>query len=194
MAKTPIQEPQAAPTQTVSQTGAPQTPVQIENTQYNVPVKGVRSKIGLAMSITTFLLWIVGFVMFSLLSALTSEFFQTTEQEGIVLVQELLFSLSALIVIAPLLVFTKKRVDTIIHENPAAIEDIFFKRTVRFNLFFFLVVGVCAAIFTLYDLLSLVILQTQETTYQEALTGLYIAAIAAGHAYFHWSYQRQTQR
>lgn len=194
MAKTPTQEPQAALTQTVSQTGAPQTPVQIENTQYNVPVKGVRSKIGLAMSITTFLLWIAGLMTFLALSSLTSELFQTAEQSGVNVAETLILAISGLVVITPLFIFTKKRVDTIIKENPAAIEDIFFKRTIRFNLYFFLVVGVITTILALYTFLSLTLLDTVDVTYEDALNNLYIAGIAAGHAYFHWTYQRQTQR
>jgi hypothetical protein len=185
------------PTQT-SQTGNTGTPIQVENIQYNVNVKKVTSKIGLSVFLSAILLWFIAFIAVTLFTVLRAKLFPDCTsgvcEEVTDFGEMIVFSISGLIPLVPIFIFLIYRTKKILVDNPAASDDIFFKRTVRFHLVISLLAALGWAFVAVYNLLGKIFLQYQDITGAMIMDSFIFAAIFIAMTWFFWMYERMTRR
>ena len=77
--------------------------------------------------------------------------------------------------------------------NPAAHDDIFFKKHVRRSLWSAIVLGALVAVFAIYQFLSLLTLGSYGS-YSEPLSGLVFVIGLGAIVFFYWRLHAKTQR
>lgn len=157
----PQQPPQQAPG--MSQTGAASAPLQVENVQYNVAVGKTKSKIGLATFFMALCAWVSALLIMVLLFAIR-ETLIPGESDLMEVQETIVFVVSGLIPFAAIFVYTLMRIGAILRDNPAAIDDIFFKRLIRWNLGLTGMIAMLTVFFAIFNALSLVVLKSPEMT------------------------------
>lgn len=114
-----------------SQTGNTGTPVQVENVQYSMKVKPVESKIGLYTRLANMSLWFT--VVFICIFLVTIVEKISGHGGDITSIAIITFSLS--IVTVPIFVISNKKRSKELDTNPELIDDLFFKKSIRNNLY-----------------------------------------------------------
>ena len=99
-----------------------------------------------------------------------------------------------LIPVLPIFFFAIKRLNKALRENLATIDDVYFKKSVRFNLIFSVLMVCILAINFIYNILARTILNNQDVTHGAILDSLTLFLIPAGLVYLFWHYQKQTKR
>ncbi len=178
-----------------SQTGSIGAPIQVENVQYNVKVKGVSSKIGLTAFLSAIMLWIIAFVVAFLLLTIRTQFIpDAIPDTTISFAEALVFCISLLAPVAPLFVFLFIRMKKLLAENPANRDDLFFKRSIRFNLIISLLIALAWSYVAVYNILGMLILKNQDITGGMIADGIIFAVVFITTTLFFWHYQRLTKR
>lgn len=155
----PVQPQQQAPV--MAQTGAASTPLQVENVQYNVSVGKTKSKIGVATFFMALCAWVMGFLGIALLLAIR-EALIPGEGDSMEIKETIVFVISGLIPFVAVFAYAFVRIGAIIRDNPAAIDDIFFKRLIRWNLGVAGIIAMLTVFFAIYNTLSLLVLKDPE--------------------------------
>ncbi len=177
-----------------SQTGASGHPVQVENVQYNVQVGAVRSKVGLASRIAAIFIWVTAFIVIFFLLSLRSAWLPDTGEEISDIKEALVFIIAVLIPVLPILFFAIKRLNKALMENVANVDDVYFKKSARFNLIFSVSIACIFAINLIYNILAKTILDNQDVSRGAIFDSLTLFLIPAGLVYFFWHYQGKTKR
>lgn len=157
----PVQPPQQAPV--MAQTGAATAPLQVENVQYNVSVGKTKSKIGVATFFMVLCAWVMGFLGMALLLAIR-EMIVPGEGDAMEIKETIVFVISGLIPFVAVFAYAIVRIGAIIRDNPAAIDDIFFKRLIRWNLGLTGIIAMLTVFFAIFNSLSLLVLKDPEMT------------------------------
>lgn len=181
-----------APQQPPSQASAPQTPVQVETVTYNVKVGAVESKVGLAFTLLSGSLFFLGLIVWIFLRNLINLLFEgagSADVGGM-----LVFTVAATIALAPAVYMANKRLNANLQENPAAIEDIRFKKKLRRSFLFYTILSILGLFATVYSLLSAAFLKSNGLGIQAFLNFLVFFAIVGSLAWFYWKYQKRTTR
>lgn len=180
-----------------SQMSDPGVPLQVESVVYNMPVKAVRSKIGLTALGIAVSAWVIAFLLTALYSSFTKLF--GLEDAGDYIANEakknLALAFSLLVPFGFLLWFANKRFQAIVQANPAAIEDLFFKGTIRTSL----VISSIGALFWIFVALynfwaKLLNIDAYNKGWAYVFHNWVFAFIACALVYFFWCFQRKTQR
>ena len=173
-----------------AQTSNAGTPLQIENVQYNMRMKPVESKVGLYIRFAGVGLWFTAFFVAGFFASLIQQLSGSDQQ----LANALVFTLSLSVVTVPIFLVAYSKFRSEQKRNPASIDDIFFKQSVRRGLWFNVVIGAIVAIATVYQILSAAFLPDNGTTYTSGLSTFCFALGAGGVVYFYWRLHAQTQR
>lgn len=177
-----------------SQTSGAGQPVQVENIQYNVKVDKVRSKTGLASMVSGLMAWMIAIVGMFILLIVRQAILPDAGEASSDLLEMIVFGVAVLVPVLPIGIFATKRLNRALAENPAAIDDIFFKRSIRWNLILSLFVAGLWAIVFVYNLLAIIVLGDENVTRGMTLDSFLFFAPFMGLVYFFWTYQRQTKR
>lgn len=192
----PIPEKSSAET---SQTGNTGAPIQVENVQYNVKVGRVTSKIGLVAFLSAIMVWLIAFVSFSLLTAIRAKFLPDCElgiceDVAINFGEVIVFSIAVLAPVIPVFLFLRNRLKKLLDENPANRDDIFFKRSIRFNLVISLLIALWWSYVAIFNVLGKLFLKYQDVTGGMIADSIIIAVIFIATTLFFWQYQKLTRR
>ena len=194
----PNQTPNIPPMPTAgaatSQTGGAGAPIQVENVQYNVNVGKVKSKIGLASTLTSIFGWITVFVVAFGLVSLGEILFPGLGADPEGAKEFLVFGISVLVPVLPLFIFSVKRLNKALAENPLSIDDLYFKRSIRFNLVFGLIITCFWTIAFVYNILAMTLLQNKDVTGGAIFDSFFFFVTPAAFVYFFWTYQQKTKR
>jgi len=177
-----------------NQTSGNGTPVQVENVQYDVKVGKVRSKIGLAAFLTSLSVWALALIMTLLLHSVRAKLLPSINDDMNGFAEQMVLSISMLVPIVPLLWYLTRRLNKILVENPTAIEDLFFKKTIRFHLVVSVIFAVWWIMVTVYNILAKTILDHQNITAGMILDSVIFALIYSYVAFFFFHYQNMTKR
>lgn len=186
--------PQAVPGLTSSQTGGAGTPVQLENVQYNVQVGKVRSKVGFAAFLMSLFAWGVVVVVLMLMLAVRANLIPSAQDVPGDLAGIVVLSIAFLVPLAPIFWYIRKRMHKIIAQNPAATDDLFFKRTIRFHLVISILMAICWIVIMLYNILAKIFLHNQGITLGIIVNSIIFAIVFSGAALFFLQYQNMTKR
>jgi hypothetical protein len=173
-----------------AQTGNAGTPMQVENVSYNMRMKPVQSKVGLYIKFAGVGLWLTAFFVSGFFASLIQQLSGSDQQLG----QALVFTLSLSVVTVPIFLIAYSKFRAEMKKNPADIDDIFFKQSVRRGLWFNVVIGAIAAVVTVYQLLSTLFLPDNGTTYASSLSALCFTLGFGGVVYFYWRLHALTRR
>lgn len=177
-----------------NQTGGTGTPKQVENVQYNVNVGTVRSKVGLASTLSSLFGWATALMAVIGMLAIVQMVLPKDVNEMQQSKESLVVAISGLVPILPLFIFTVKRLNKALKENPANWDDLFFKKSIRFNLVLALIISCFWAITLVYNILAKFILNNGNITIQVVLNNLVFLLPPAALVYFYWTYQQKTKR
>ncbi len=192
----PRPEPRTSPDKTAptTQTGAPGTPLQVENVQYNVNVGKVRSKIGLAATISSLFGWILAFVLMGTLLTLRAMAFPDSGDSVKDPKENLVVAIAVLIPLLPIWLYAVKRMNLSLLENPVNADDVYFKKSIRFHFFVSLIATFLWAFVLIYNVLARVLLNKTEITNTILMnTAIFFIPLALL-TYFFFSYQKLTKR
>ncbi len=181
---------QTGTNQPTNQTGGMGTPVQVENVQYNVQVGKMQSKVGLISHFFTLGAWAIAIVGAMVLTALRAQVFSHAGGVGEIIV----FGISVLVPVVPIFWYARTRLNKVLQDNPAAIDDIFFKKSIRFHLVAATAVGVFWIVRFVYSLLSGVFLSSGSLDAGTVIDTLIFAALFTGLAFLFLQYQLKTKR
>lgn len=176
-----------------SQTGGPGTPIQVENVQYEVKVGRVRSKVGFAAFVMAILVWLIAGIIMGLLLVLRERLIPLAGDNPIDASGIVLF-ISFLIPLVPLLWYTLIQLKKIIAANPAATDDIFFKKTIRFHLFVSGLIAVAWIGIEVFNILSKLFLPKENITMTAVLDGFIFALVFGALPFIFLHYQKLTKR
>ena len=171
-----------------------QTPIKVENIQYNVNVGTVKSKVGLASTLTAVFGWITALMVICSLLALISILLKPTPEDVLQAKNTLVFAIAVLVPILPLFIFSVKRLNKSLKENQANLDDLFFKKSIRFNLILGLIISCFWSITLVYNILAKIILQNDKITLVTILNNIAFLLPPAIFLYFFWTYQQKTKR
>lgn len=179
-----------APPET-SQTGSEDKPTQIENVQYSVKVGKVRSKVGLATTVSAISGWILAFMIMVVIVTINATIF---DRDATDLKETLVFVIAVCVPVAPIMYLAVKRMNKALVENPANMDDVYFKKSVRFHFIAGLIWSIFWAITAVYNLLSKMVLADTEITAKMIADSFGFLLPVALLTYFFWTYQQKTKR
>lgn len=174
-----------------AQTGNVGTPLQVENVQYNMSVKPVESKVGLYMRVLSIAMWFTVIFACSFLSSLVSRIVGDDSSD---LGSALVVTLSLLAVSTPIFVVAYRKFKNEERNNPAVIDDLFFKKSVRQNLWVGVVLGAIAAFSFIYTVLSGAFLEDNEADPAGIFSALIFTLGFGSIVWFYWKLHAQTKR
>ncbi len=180
---------QAAPANTTSQTGNEGTPLQVENVQYNMKMKPVRSRIGLFSRFVAIALWILSFFVGSSLVAIVGRFTDSSVDvaEGLVL------TIALSVVLVPIFVVANKKLKAELAKNPNIVDDLFFKKSVRANLYAGVIIAGLLVFIAVFAFLSIFFLGDEGNAI-EALHPLLFAGAFSSVIFYYWPLHAKTRR
>lgn len=168
---------------------AQESPLEVQNIE--VKAGKVKSRIGFTAMIVSLLLWLIAILLvvlfFDIVAAATGDA-STDLKETLVLV------ISFGIPLAGLFAFALYRLNKIIAEDAQTLDDVFFRKSVRANLFFAIFLSVPATGIAIYNIAASTILQNKDITLEGILDAVVFAALSIIIALFFWSYQRRTTK
>lgn len=183
---------QPAPVNQYSQSGNAGVPLQVENVAYNMRMRPVESKIGLYMRFTNWGLWISVFAVCGFFATIVGRIAGSDSDLGVA--TALAFSFSAIAV--PIFIIANKKRNAELDTNPALIDDIFYKRSIRQGLGWAIGLTAVSTFFMLYGFLSLLFLNKDPDSSDTATPfQAFIYALGFGAAlYFYWLQHARTRR
>lgn len=182
---------QPVPVNQYSQTGNVGVPLQVENVAYNMKMRPVESKIGLYMRFTNWGLWVSVLAVSGFFATIVSRLAGSESDLGAATV--LAFSIAA-IAVPIFIVGNKKRVAEL-NANPALIDDIFHKRSIRHGLGWSIGLTAISAFTMIFGFLSLIFLN--DGSEKDVIVPLqaFVYVLGFGSAlYFYWRLHARTRR
>lgn len=194
--QTPTPPPSSSPSSGVvtAQTGGVGAPIQLENVQYNVKLKKTRSKVGLASTISAIFGWLTAIMIVTFLLALRSMWLPDAGEDTSGAKEMIVFAIAVLVPVLPICIFAIKRLNKALSENPATVDDVFFKKSIRFNLILSLLAACGWAIVFVYNILAKIILHNQDLSRGAIIDGFLFFLPTAALVYLFWHYQKLTKR
>jgi|GEM_PF-3166063 len=185
--------PAAGQPAVTSQTGNPGQPLQLETVHYNISVGKVRSRIGVSARVASLMLWLSAGTIAIILLALRASILPDPNEDLSGLSQALVFGIAVLIPIVPLLWFALRRMNRMLAENPANSDDLYFKKTIRFNLWVWMIFSLFWAIAAVYNIMAKAFLHNPVS--RSAIIDAFIFALTAiATLYVFWRYYRISRR
>lgn len=177
-----------------SQTGVNTAPLQVENVQYNVTVGKVVSKAGFASKIFTFFGWVTAIMATLILLAFRAMWLPDVVEDTQAAKETLVFAVAVLVPVLPIWIFSIKRLNKVLVENSVNLDDVFFKKSIRFHLFASIFIACGWAIIFVYNILAKIILDNQEIERGAIVDSFLFFLPIFSLGCFFWSYQKQTKR
>lgn len=172
---------------TISQTGVPTPPIQVENVQYNVAVNKYQSKPALIFTIANTCMAIGLFMLASTLHNITGLMLGFNDENF------LQFTISALIPLAVIGGMAIVKLNKLLKEQPAAWEDIKFKSRLRKSFMFFLTLAGLGSFNAIFNFIGIFI-EVDEKTVQNSFFSLYYVGGLIIMTLWLYSYQKRTSR
>jgi len=129
-----------------------------------------------------------------LLLSIRAKLFPAVDEDLTDIANQIVFSISILVPVVPVFWYLVVKFRKILVSNPSAIEDIFFKKTIRFHLVISIIFGVLWVITLVYNILAKVFLNNLEITTSAILDGFIFTIVSCGLAFFFFYYQNKTKR
>jgi FtsH-binding integral membrane protein len=178
----------AAGEASLSQTGSPQTPVQVENVQYGVKVGGFLSRIGL-----TFVVASTSLVILALSVAYALHGAVTVHDGSNEIAQRFIWLVSVAIPLLPLFIFTNKKLNMFVND-PVLREEITFKKRLRRALWAEIILAALCIAGGVYGGLSVALLKEEGDALDSFSSALFYGGAFALLALWSYSFQKRTQR
>jgi MFS family permease len=178
----------------MSQTGVAETPVQVESMHYNVAVGKVTSKVGLITNILGGVLFFLGLVVWYFASSFVDGVFGSVSFSESGFGEVAVFTVAAMAALIPAFIVARKRLEVALQENPAAIEDIYFKKVIRRYFTWYVVLSIIGVFAFVYSLLASLFLASSDVGLSEVLNAAVFLAVVGAIAWFYWGYQQRTKR
>lgn len=181
---------QQAPVST-NQTGGVGSPVQVENVQYNVQVGTVRSKVGVIVLLYSILSWFLAIVLIMFLLTIRA---RLGGKEVASFGEAIIFTIACLVPLVPIFWYVRHRLERVLSENSATVDDVFFKKTIRVNLVISVIIGIFWLIALVYNALAFLFLSDSKITGGIVIDSIILAGIMSGLAIMFLRYQLRTKR
>lgn len=181
--------PAPLPNNEYSQTGNTGRPLQVENVAYNMKMKPVESKIGIYIRLTMLGLWATVIAVCSLLSTVVQASDESSDVGAV-----LVFVISACVISVPIFWIANKKLRAALAADPRLVEDLFFKKKVRGHLMFAVVATAIAGFFAIFQLLSLLFLESADANFADSMSALVFALGFGAILAFLWQLHAQTKR
>jgi hypothetical protein len=174
-------------TNPVSQTGATTAPIQVENVQYDVTAEKYTSKPALIFTIANSCFAIGLFLLASLLFNVTGVLLGFAEET------HMQFFISALIPLGVVGVIALMRLEKLLRDYPAAIEDIKFKSRLRKSFLTFLTLTCIGSFVAIFNFLG-IFTDMNEKAVQNSFFSLYYVGGLVIMTLGLYRYQKMTSR
>ena len=147
----------------------------------------VRTKLGVSMVLNSLVIWIIAFAVLSMLITISTGLFT-----GGPVKDGLVFGIAMLIPLIPLFIFLNRRLNNSIKAQ-GAINDVYYNKTVRGNLIFTLIVTILLAINLVFNILSKLFLEGQQTgeVMVNSFIFLFVSAVLT---YFFYHYYNKAKQ
>lgn len=167
----------------------PVQPVVEEKIKINKSVFSVGLN-GILMSVAG---WLLLFSVWTILFAVREKIFPATDE--IIPTEDLnslfIFLTGVLAILTPLFIFLRNRLEKNIKNDPAKLQDSFFKKTIRVNFYASFVIGCLWGFLALFNILAQGVFANSNITPQMIIDSSTATLLAAAFAYFFWTYKKR---
>lgn len=183
----PVPQTPSTPAQSgyVSQTGSPQSPIQVENVQYGVTVGSYLSRVSLAFMVASTSLAVI-----AVTTAWTLHTLVLGDEE---VSERFVLLISLALPLLPLYFFSNSRLKKFM-ENPVLREDILFKKILRQALWIEILLAVLSIVYGVYGGLNVVLLNNSGNAVDSFTSALFYGGAFTLLALWSYSFQKKTQR